>query len=83
MNGSKKMDCRVSLCVVLLCSISSSLAEEITNDEQQTAPSIDFLEFLGEWETEQGEWIDPETLKDKELTNLIDTTVKLKKNNEN
>lgn len=25
-------------------------------------PSLEFLEFLGEWETEDGRWIDPEEL---------------------
>ena len=28
----------------------------VTGDE---APSIELLEFLGEWETFDGEWIDP------------------------
>jgi len=26
------------------------------------APSLEFLEFLGEWETDDGQWIDPEEL---------------------
>ena len=25
-------------------------------------PSLEFLEFLGEWETEDGRWIDPEEI---------------------
>ena len=24
-----------------------------------TAPSLELLEFLGEWETEEGRWVDP------------------------
>ena len=75
-NGSKKMVCRVSVCFLLLCSISLLYAEELTDDEQQaTMPSMDFLEFLGEWETEQGEWIDPETLEDNEIEKLLETNI--------
>ncbi len=25
----------------------------------QDAPSLEFLEFLGDWETEEGQWTDP------------------------
>lgn len=67
---------RVSVCFFLLCSISTLFAEELTNNEQQiTMPSMDFLEFLGEWETEQGEWIDPESLEDNEIEKLLETKI--------
>ncbi len=37
-----------------------------TGKRQQEAgpeiPSLEFLEFLGEWETEDGRWIDPEEI---------------------
>lgn len=76
MSGWKKMVCRVSVCVLLLFLISSLCAEERTDDAQQTAiPSIDFLEFLGEWETEQGEWIDLETLEDNEIGKILETNI--------
>lgn len=84
MNGSKKMDCRVSVCFLLLCSISSLYAEVLTDGEQQVSiPSIDFLEFLGEWETEQGEWIDPEVLENDEIEKLIEETNEIKANTDN
>ncbi len=76
MSGWKKMACRVSVCVLLLFSISSLYAEELTNDEQQAAiPSMDFLEFLGEWETEQGEWLDLEILEDNEIEKILETNI--------
>ena len=76
MSGWKKMACRVSVCVLLLFSISSLYAEELTNDEQQaTIPSMDFLEFLGEWETEQGEWLDLEILEDNEIEKNLETNI--------
>lgn len=59
----------------------SLLAEEQLNNEQM--PSMDFIEFLGEWETEQGEWIDPVDLENEETGQLIETTSETKIDNEN
>jgi hypothetical protein len=28
-------------------------------DDDMSMPSMELLEFLGEWETEDGDWIDP------------------------
>lgn len=38
-----------------------------TSEESET-PSLEFLEFLGDWETDDGEWIDPEELDKISLT---------------
>jgi hypothetical protein len=32
-------------------------------EKGEEIPSLEFLEFLGEWETEDGRWIDPEELE--------------------
>ncbi len=37
--------------------------------EDAEMPSLELLEFLGDWETDDGEWIDPEEL---EQISLID-----------
>ena len=37
--------------------------------DQETQPS---MEFLGEWETEDGEWIDPQVLESMEAETLAD-----------
>lgn len=29
---------------------------------EEMSPSMELLEFLGEWENENGEWVDPEEL---------------------
>jgi len=31
----------------------------VAAESKQEKPSTELLEFLGEWETEQGEWFDP------------------------
>ena len=53
--------------------MSSLYAEEHKNKE--TMPSIEFLEFLGEWETEEGEWIDPIEYENEELGKLIEAAI--------
>lgn len=75
MNGSKKMFYRVSLCLwLLICSTSSLLAEEQSHEE---IPTIEFLEFLGEWETDDDDWIDPADLENDEIGKLIETTIEM------
>ena len=39
---------------------------------QEEAPSIEFLEFLGQWETDEGEWIAPEELADDGFAQLLE-----------
>jgi hypothetical protein len=39
---------------------------------QEEAPSIEFLEFLGQWETDEGEWIAPEELADDAFVQLLE-----------
>ena len=36
--------------------------------EETEMPSLEFLEFLGDWETDDGEWIDPEEMEQIALT---------------
>lgn len=36
--------------------------------EESEMPSLELLEFLGDWETDDGEWIDPEELEQITLT---------------
>lgn len=73
MNGSKMMHYRASMSViVMLLSISSLTAEESGMND---SPSIDFLEFLGDWETDDGEWIDPEELENEAFANLNEENI--------
>ena len=36
-------------------------------EKEQEIPTLEFLEFLGEWETEDGRWIAPEELEQMSL----------------
>ncbi len=45
-------------------------AEQTNTPIEETGreiPTLEFLEFLGEWETEDGRWIDPEELDEMPL----------------
>jgi len=56
------MTCRVSLMMLILMAQITTLVyaadESVAED-----PATDFIEFLGEWETADGEWIDPNELE--------------------
>jgi hypothetical protein len=43
------------------------IRESASNENTET-PSLEFLEFLGDWETDDGEWIDPEELEQISIT---------------
>jgi len=40
----------------------------------EPAPTTDFIEFLGEWQTTDGQWVDPNTLDDVDQTTTDDVT---------
>jgi hypothetical protein len=65
----------------LFCATSLILADEPTRND--AVPSIEFLEFLGEWQADEDEWLDPITFQDDVIANLIDTTIEMAVDNEN
>ena len=61
------MICRVSLLLLLIHYSSMVYAQNKTAD---ATSEIGFIEFLGDWETNDGKWIDPNelaTAEDNEL----------------
>ena len=52
------------VCGLLLIFVASGAQAETQEKEQQeqTKPSLELLEFLGDWETDDGVWIDPSEL---------------------
>ena len=53
---------RVSRAVLALTLCVCSAQAQAANEESE--PDMALLEFLGEWETEDGEWLDPTSLED-------------------
>ncbi len=68
------MNYRLSLLLMTMTlHISTLHAENLVQDE---APAIDFLEFLGEWETSEGEWLDPNEFEDEAYAGLFEVNIK-------
>ena len=62
-----------TLCLWSLGTAPIMIQDASEKDEPQSAspdeetPSLEFLEFLGEFETEDGEWTDPEDMNEMEM----------------
>ena len=72
MSGWKNMNYRHKL--LLLSMILFSPISQAQNQQEDEAPSLELLEFLGEWETGDGEWLDPAELEDDDFAKLISLT---------
>ena len=66
------MNCPLKLLLFIMLTVSSTSRAE--PEEQETIPSAELLEFLGEWETVDGEWIDPADLEDEDFAELLQVT---------
>ncbi|MFT7470814.1 MAG: hypothetical protein ACI8XU_000707 [Kiritimatiellia bacterium] len=44
------------------------------NEQIEDVPDLEFLEFLGQFETDAGEWIDPDSLLTEGFTELLDAS---------
>lgn len=64
MSGWKRMPERMLLLIPLL------FAPAASGQDQAEAPSTEFLEFLGEWQIGEGEWIGPDELERDEYARL-------------
>ena len=66
--------------LVLMLTVSSAdAADQHGTDAQAEAPPLALLEFLGQWETDDGEWMDPQALEDPELVNLLEAVMATEK----
>ena len=59
--------------------LSNTVAAE--NEQKEDAPDLEFLEFLGQFETDAGEWIDPDSLLTEAFTELLKISIKASSDN--
>ncbi len=61
----------------MLLAGSGARAADQSGSDAPTAvpPPLELLEFLGQWETDDGEWIDPQALEDPELASLLEAVM--------
>ncbi len=62
---------------ILIACISSLVPNVygMENDQLETMPDLEFLEFLGQFETDAGEWIEPDSLLTDEFSDLLEISV--------
>ena len=64
---------RVLLFACVTGALSNTHAAE--NEQIEDVPDLEFLEFLGQFETDAGEWIDPDSLLTEGFTELLDASI--------
>jgi len=77
--------------IVCTCALVSAKGEDISDSQDlagpvrqidltwrgpDAPPSEELLEFLGEWETPDGEWIDPQGISQMDIPETNDETIR-------
>ncbi len=70
----KQLALRIGACILSL-SASAQGAEDSENSQPSALPNLELLEFLGQFETDQGEWIAPNEFLIEEFETLLDAAV--------
>ncbi len=70
MNGLNYMSYLLRIWIILIALISSTGQAQTAEDEEEI--SIEFLEFLSEWETDFGDWVGPENFEDDSFDQLYE-----------
>lgn len=63
---------RILLFACMTGALSNTYAAE--NEQSEDVPDLEFLEFLGQFETDAGEWIDPDSLLTEEFSELLEAS---------
>ncbi len=74
-NGSRSAISFLGLLLLGMLSAGYGAEQETDGVEGPVMPDLEFLEFLGQFETDEGEWIDPGSLLTKEFTDLLDAAI--------
>lgn len=61
----------IALCIGSLIPVIHGAENEVTVEVEMTQPDLEFLEFLGQFETDDGQWIDPGSLLSEEFEDLL------------
>ncbi len=72
-----------TLTLFSLTSLVHAAEDEQENQQNNALPDIEFLEFLGQFESDEGEWISPESLMAQEFEGLLNAALNTNDNNVN
>ncbi|MES3007721.1 MAG: hypothetical protein V4751_08115 [Pseudomonadota bacterium] len=68
---------------LLIAPVCQGAVPEVDDETAATEmPALDLLEFLGQWETDDGEWIAPADLENPELVELLESVVQAEATND-
>lgn len=79
----KRLERLMVVCLVGLMSTAHGTGNEQVEQKATNTPDLEFLEFLGQFETDAGEWIDPESLLTEEFDDLLVATTNIEVNSGN
>ncbi len=70
-NRQARMRRLIAICIGSLLPIAHGADNEVVPETESTQPDLEFLEFLGQFETDDGLWIDPGSLLAEEFDDLL------------
>jgi len=59
------------VCLSLFMPLAAGAENEATAAIETALPDLEFLEFLGQFETDNGEWVDPGSLLTEDFADLL------------
>lgn len=65
----------IAACLLGFVSAAQGAENEPADQQNPNLPSLEFLEFLGQFETDSGQWIEPGSLLTEEFGNLLDASI--------
>ncbi len=72
--SAPKSNSLLGLFLIAICSGSQAAENE---ENSQSLPDLEFLEFLGQFETDDGDWIEPSSLMANELDTLLEMATQI------
>ena len=70
----------LAACLLGLIATTQGAENETKAETEPQLPDLEFLEFLGQFETDEGEWIAPGSLMAEEFELLLEATIRASKN---
>ena len=80
--GTRVMEYKVAatICLLGLISTVQGADNETGTSTEPNLPDLEFLEFLGQFETDNGEWVAPGMLMAEEFEVLLEAAIRAEQN---
>ena len=69
-----------TICLLGLISTVQGADNETSTSTEPNLPDLEFLEFLGQFETDSGEWVAPGVLMEEEFELLLEAAIRAEQN---